>query len=321
MAPTLILRWHLLLVPAVIVQSFHLQHPYHGLLGRAKTAATTTTTTGNLVLPRFASSEEKTPQSRRRQQYYGSGSILVTPLFLSSDPQQQDDEEVEIVEISSSTTSTSSNSTTATTTSTSSLATTAKKAAQKLWVKLNDLGAGLKPKAQKATAKGYEATTKSAQFGYGLQACLYYSLFILYRAYRGLFVLLPAVFKQVYVKMEEAMQSSDMALVEAEEELMPPSDDGSVVYKPKKQMWRTRLTVSALASVVTMSYMIGGTVQMATRFFKTLTKSSSVTKSFEAAADGMVDYESKIGKIGGGGKSSSSTTGINGDTDTDELTP
>lgn len=107
------------------------------------------------------------------------------------------------------------------------------------------------------------------------------------------------------MKMEAAMNSSDLALEETEEELMmSPQADGSssssaVASTPANQTsWRTKITVSVLAGVVTVSYILGGTLQMATRFVKTLTKSSSVPKSFEAAADGMVDYEFKIGRIG-----------------------
>jgi hypothetical protein len=238
-----------------------------------------------------------------------------------SSPQDDSDD----TKSSSSTPVTTPTSTT-TTATTTPLSTTVKKGAQKLWLKVNDVGASFKPKAQEASSRGYVATTKSAQFGYGLKACLYYSLFILYRAYRGFFVLLPAVFREVYVRMEDAMKSSNMALIEAEEnelDVTGRAEDGSsgVVYKPR-QTWRTRLTVSVLAAVVTASYMIGGTVQMATNFIKTLTSSSSVPKSFEAAADGMVDYESKIGKIGGAQiNGAAPTSGGDDGNDNDKLTP
>ena len=107
--------------------------------------------------------------------------------------------------------------------------------------------------------------------------------------------------------MEDAMTSSDMALIEEERKDGEVNTEGTETYSPEPQRLRTRMKVSILDVVVSISYMIGGTVQMATRFIKTLTKSSSVPKSFEAAADGMVDYESKIEKIG------VKSTTVNGD--------
>eukprot|EP00529_Nitzschia_sp_RCC80_P029102 CAMPEP_0113456610 /NCGR_PEP_ID=MMETSP0014_2-20120614/8976_1 /TAXON_ID=2857 /ORGANISM="Nitzschia sp." /LENGTH=325 /DNA_ID=CAMNT_0000348069 /DNA_START=54 /DNA_END=1031 /DNA_ORIENTATION=- /assembly_acc=CAM_ASM_000159 len=287
----------LLLAPEVVVESFHVR---------------------KVSFHQHAAGVSNSNNSKRPEQQQAQFSSLLLPspsprnrpvsmmILMSSSP--EDEEETTSSPPASSTSTEIAATTPAPTTP---LSTTIKDAAVKLLVKLNDLGASFKPKAQRASLNGSQAATKSAKFGYGAMSCLYYSLFILYRAYRGFFVLLPAVFKQVYVQMEDAMKSSNMALIEAEENELKAEggsegDGESEVYIPRKT-WRTRLTVSVLATVVTASYMIGGTVQMATNFFKTLTTSSSVPKSFEAAADGMVDYESKIGKISDG-------TGINGAT-------
>jgi hypothetical protein len=155
---------------------------------------------------------------------------------------------------------------------------------------INEIGQNFKPKAEKATANGYQADTQAKKIMYAIQASIYYSLFIVYRAYRGLFVLMPAVFRQVYQKMEAAMNSDNLSLVD-------PTVDSSAAT-PEKATWRTKITVSVLATVVTISYVLGGTIKMATRFVKSLTKSKSVPKSFEAAADEMVEYEGRISRIG-----------------------
>jgi hypothetical protein len=160
---------------------------------------------------------------------------------------------------------------------------------------LNDVGQSFKPMAEKATAKGYQADKQVKKILYAVQACVCYSLFIIYRAYRGLFVLLPAVFRQVYQKMEAAMNSDDLSLDDPNNAM---SSVTTTAAPETKVTWRTKITVSVLATVVTVSYVLGGTLQMATKFFRTITKTSSVPKSFEAAADEMVDYEDRIRRIG-----------------------
>ena len=296
----------LMLAPEVAIESFHVRTTVSSFHQRQHAAGVLLSNNSNrseqqqkqqAQIPSLLLPSTLLPQRRP---------VVSTMILMSSSP--EDEEETAASPPSSSSTEIATTTTTTTPSPTTPLSTTIKNAAIKLLVKLNDLGASFKPKAQQASLNGSQASTKSARFGYGVMSCLYYSLFILYRAYRGFFVLLPAVFKQVYVQMEDAMKSSNMALIEAEEKELQAEGGGSdgEVYIPRKT-WRTTLTVSVLAAVVTASYVIGGTVQMATNFFKTLTTSSSVPKSFEAAADGMVDYESKIGKISDG-------TGINGAT-------
>jgi hypothetical protein len=160
---------------------------------------------------------------------------------------------------------------------------------------INDVGQNFKPLAEKATAKGYQAETQTKKILYAVKACVYYMLFILYRAYRGLFVLVPAVFRQVYRKMELAM-NSDLALEDDKEDGNAVADASSTT--PEKVSWRTRVTVSILASVVTASYVLGATFKMVTKFGRTVFKSRSIPKSFEAAADELVSYEDRVSRIG-----------------------
>ena len=157
---------------------------------------------------------------------------------------------------------------------------------------LNDIGQSFKPKAETAVAKGYQSDGQGLKVFYAIKACLYYMLFILYRTYRGLFILVPAVFRNVYKKMELAMNANDLTLADEE------SDDDAVAAPEKPVTWRTKITVSILATVVTASYVVGATFQMCKQFLRTITKSKSVPKSFEAAADELVTYEDKVSKIG-----------------------
>jgi len=162
-------------------------------------------------------------------------------------------------------------------------------AAKSLWVLLNEIGNNFKDMAQKATAKGSESDAQSKKIIYAAQGCVYYALFILYRTYRGFFVLLPATFLQVYRKMEDVMGTGNLSLDEIDND----DDVGKTTTT-----WRTKLTVSILSTVVTLSYVAGGLLKMTTRFLRTIAKTSDVSKSFEAAADEVVDFEGRISRVG-----------------------
>ena len=163
-----------------------------------------------------------------------------------------------------------------------------------LLTSLSEIGDNFQALAQKATAKGYQCEDKVKKILYAAKACLYYTFFIIYRAYRGFFVLLPATFRQVYVKMEAAMNTGNLSL---EEIGFSESGEDSIRSKSTTK-WRTKFTVSLLASVVTISYVFGGILKMASKFIRTIVTTSNVPKSFEAAADEVVDFEGRIGRVG-----------------------
>jgi hypothetical protein len=151
---------------------------------------------------------------------------------------------------------------------------------------LNEFGQSLKPKAEKASANSSQAETRSKKLRYALQSSCYYMLFILYRGYRGFFVLLPAVFRRVYAKLQAAMYD-DLAL-------------DTSVDAPSVTPWRTRMTVTVLATIVTFSYVLGGFLRVATKFFRTIAKTTSVPGSFEAAVEEFIQHEDKLSRIGKG---------------------
>jgi hypothetical protein len=156
-----------------------------------------------------------------------------------------------------------------------------------LVVAIDDLGQSLKPEAQKAKAKSEVAgVTTSQKILYSLLSYCYYTLFIFYRAYRGMFVLSPAIFRRVYSKLEEAIISD----VVTENEIGNSSAVGDRVVS-----WRTKVTVSILAGIVTFSYFLGGFVRVAGKFLRTIANTTSASKSFEAAADEFLEHEGNIG--------------------------
>jgi hypothetical protein len=152
---------------------------------------------------------------------------------------------------------------------------------------LDDLGQSFKPRAQQAEARCDQAETRSKKIMYTLQSCCYYLLFILYRGYRGFFVLLPAVFRRVYAKLEKTM-NSDLSLED---------DTNTTATSDRPVSWRTKITVSLIATVVTISYVLGGALRVANLFFRTITKTNSVPKSFEAAANEFAEHEDRISRI------------------------
>lgn len=167
---------------------------------------------------------------------------------------------------------------------------------------LSELGLSFKSRAEDNFKKSTDATTRTKKIGLALVSVGYFLLFLLYRAYRGFFVLLPAVFRQVYSKLETTVES-DLSLEDEQEKSM------------KKATWKTKVTVSILAAVVTCSYFIGGAFRVIGKFVGTIGKTSSLLGAFGAAATEAVDHENRLkrrmsiteetGKAGGGASSPS----------------
>jgi hypothetical protein len=152
--------------------------------------------------------------------------------------------------------------------------------------RIDDAGMSLKPKAMEAKEKLTNLRKPSKKLRYTLQSCALFALFILYRAYRGFFVILPAVFREVYKTMEKTVESPFSDLEEPV--------DLDVNPKTGKLRLRTAVTVSILAGIVTLSYTITGAFRVLASFVRTISKTSSPSLSFLAAANEMETNESKI---------------------------
>ena len=68
---------------------------------------------------------------------------------------------------------------------------------------LNEWGLGLKDSARAKAEAARGAPTRAAGLKYGVEAAAFSAAFVAYRAYRGFFVVLPAVFIQVREKLRE----------------------------------------------------------------------------------------------------------------------
>lgn len=62
-------------------------------------------------------------------------------------------------------------------------------------------------------------------------------------------MILPAVFRETFRKMETVVDGN-------------PFDDAEAINGPPTKTWRTRITVSVLALVVTASYVLGGALRV-----------------------------------------------------------
>ena len=160
-----------------------------------------------------------------------------------------------------------------------------------IWIKLNEAGMTLKPKAIAAKEKTESATSTADQkLRYALQSSILYTLFIVYRAFRGFCVILPAVFNEVRRKLQIAVEQP---LLDAG---LAVKDD--IDPKTGKVRLRTSMTVNFLASLVTIKYVVTGLFRVMGKFLR---------GSFPAAADEVTDLENEMVNM------TKEPEGVNGD--------
>lgn len=92
---------------------------------------------------------------------------------------------------------------------------------------------------------------------YSIKSNILWMLYIIYRGYRGFFVILPAVFKEVFRQLEESNVAMDAF-----------GDDTSQATNSEQQPMRlrTRITVSVLSAILTLSYVVSGALRVLGKF-------------------------------------------------------
>lgn len=132
---------------------------------------------------------------------------------------------------------------------------------------------------------------------YSLKSSLLWMTYIVYRGYRGFFVILPAVFKEVYRQLDESSLVID---VYGDDDNDNEEKEYAVNSNAEKQQqeqpirWRTRLTISVLSAMLTLSYVVSGALRVLGSFIKSFTNTLSVESSLEAAADEVAINEDKL---------------------------
>lgn len=146
---------------------------------------------------------------------------------------------------------------------------------------IDQAGLSLKPRAQMTDSKATQAPSRLRKFLLRAQACALYSLFIVYRGYRGFFVIIPAVFREVYLKLESTVDPLPYQAADT---------NGAV-------QWQTRITVAIMATVLTASYIVGGFVRVVMKLGKTMFQTSDISHSFEEAAKEQEVNEDRVARL------------------------
>ena len=168
---------------------------------------------------------------------------------------------------------------------------------------IDELAQQLKVSALQANAKAALYTTTTASTGIGgsssssrfvftkyryyFQACVCYTLFLLYRAYRGFFIILPAVFRETFRKLQNAVDDTPFE-DDNDSVTLPENPEGKVsasdgVIQPKPMTVRTRITISIISMFVLATYVMGGAIRVTTSFVKSIINGSSIVQSLQNA--------------------------------------
>ena len=138
------------------------------------------------------------------------------------------------------------------------------KSSTSLLQSIDKLGMKLKPMALEAYNKSTDIKASnvngaSSSQGSVLRSVLYsiksnvlWMLYIFYRGYRGFFVILPAVFREVFRQLEE----SNLAVDAFSDNNREPRE------QPQPIRLRTRITVSVLSGILTLSYVVSGALRV-----------------------------------------------------------
>ena len=180
-----------------------------------------------------------------------------------------------------------------------------------LFQRVDEAAQQLKPAAVAASSKAAMYASRrqvGRQYRALLQSCLYYSLFLCYRAYRGFFVILPAVFSETFRRLRLAVDDRPF-----------DADDDTSVEPPEKLKWRTRITISILSSVVILAYVVGGAMRVFTTLARSLMGGTSLSQSLQNAIQ-MYEQNEKSLLEKNANSNLSSTGDVNGSESMDQNT-
>lgn len=176
---------------------------------------------------------------------------------------------------------------------------------------MDSVGVLLKPKAILYLNKAEQISTIKQQqllkWRYLFQSCLFYSLYIFYRGYRGFFVLLPKVFQETFYKLETSIAHTPFEVDDDNKQTTGLAKSYlDSTSRTNIAIWRTKITVSILSFIVVSMYVVSGIGRVMARMVSTMIRTSKsmsttssstnnndkntdigfiVSKSFAAAAD------------------------------------
>jgi hypothetical protein len=108
-----------------------------------------------------------------------------------------------------------------------------------------------------------------------IQSNILWVLYILYRGYRGFFVILPAVFREVYAQLNDSDLVVDVYGDEEMEEREYAVNKNANAPSQNEQVQqpmrlRTRITISILSGILTLSYVVSGALRVLGEFINLL---------------------------------------------------
>ena len=106
-------------------------------------------------------------------------------------------------------------------------------------------------------------------------------------------MILPAVFRSVYDTLEQS-RAVDYAGLFNDADGDASNEKNDINPATGKVRWRTRITVSLLASLITLSYTISGAWRVFQKFVGAGASNFNMEKSLEVAADEVMRNEKKI---------------------------
>lgn len=154
---------------------------------------------------------------------------------------------------------------------------------------MSEYGQSLKQKGLDSSNSAGKETETWDKIRLQMKAYMMFTGYILYRAYRGFFVILPEVFRAVYRKMKDAV---NMTVFDDEFK-----DAGDLNLETGKTRLRTRVTVSVLASIITAQYVVTGMLRVFKIFLAKTYETKSLSKSFLAAVNSVESNEDRILRI------------------------
>ena len=152
--------------------------------------------------------------------------------------------------------------------------------------RIDKVGLSTKPKAKQASVLYTASTGRGARLKYLAQSFLFFTLYIIYYAARGILAIVPLVYQQLYAKfgnvVEYPFQEPDAVMTR---DVNPAT--GTL-------RWRTRIMVGVLAAVLSASYVLVGALRVGRTAFQSLRQTRSLIEALKASVEQLEDNAHKM---------------------------
>jgi hypothetical protein len=264
------------------------QYPKYGMLS----TTSATTTTHDYCFASFGASTRRQPVID-----YGFSpkircAVVPTPYFAENNNNNDSNNKAKNNEATAETESTAKADAVVTT----STPTTTTTSSPSLFQLLDEAAQQLKPAAVSASEKAImynNSRQRGMKYRYLIQSCVLYSLFLCYRAYRGFFVILPAVFQETFRKLRLAVDDKPFDNT-TNDNNTDISNAELFTSSTKNMKLRTRITISILTTFVTLAYVVGGAIRVLSTMIRSTIHGASISQSLQNAIQMYEQNESSL---------------------------